>query len=186
MNPFLQKNSKSIEGCDNLKTESSKEESNPKKNQENSDYKDSNDIIKINQPKRDDKISEFNVEPSKNLCLEKISEEKNPSEFSDQKEEKKKKHSKAFIRFKKRYSSITLEEEKKVKGSEKIKNMVAMLENQMKGKSIEEEKDEIKKMNFFGKRNTVSQSEVLMMNNNFGIIRKKKGQRPSIINIDVD
>ena len=61
-----------------------------------------------------------------------------------------------------------------------------MLENQMKGKSIEEEKDENKKMNFFGKRNTVSQSEVLMMNNNFGIIRKKKGQRPSIINIDVD
>ena len=103
MNPLLLKLSKDIEGYDNLKTESSKNDSNSKKIQENSN---SNSSSKINEVNSDGKIAESNSELSENSCIKKLSNEKNPSEFRasfpiNQKEEKKKRCSKAFIRFKK-------------------------------------------------------------------------------------
>ena len=79
-------------------------------------------------------------------------------------------HSKAFARFK-RHSSIMLKEmekEKKVKGSEKIKNMVALLEKQIESNKESSELNE--------KRNTfiLSSNDILMMRNTFGKNNKIK------------
>ena len=70
MNPLLLKLSKDIEGCDNLKTESSKNDSNAKKIQENS-----NSSSKINEVNSDGKIAESNSELSENSCIKKLSNE---------------------------------------------------------------------------------------------------------------
>ena len=173
MNPFLLKLPNNLEGYDNLKTESSKDDSNSKKSNINSN---SNEI------NSDDKINEFNSElPSK-------SNENNPSGFRasyplDSKDEKKKRCSKAFERFKKRYSAVIIEDQKKVKASDKIKNIVAMLEKQMKGDNNEDKKEEEKKKEIMDKRNTVTQDEILLMRKTLGKIQKKKGQRPSVVDI---
>ena len=189
MNPFLSNKPKDIEGYDSLETESSKNESNDKKHQ---DKLNSNDSAKITAPNSDDKIQEINKDSSKDSFPNKIIEE-NPSEFrasfpSNQKEEKKKRYSKAFERFKKRYSAMTIKEEKKevkeVKSSEKIKNIVAMLEKQLKGEIVEENINEENHKNYLEKRNTVIQNDIFMMRNTFGKIKKKKGTRPSIVNIE--
>ena len=186
MNPFFLKKYKNKEGYNSLKTESSKEESNPKNHQENIEF---NEQINTNEPKSDDKISEFNSEPSENTYQVKEKENNNPSEFrasfpSNHKEEKKKRYSKAFARFKKRYSAIPLKEENKVKGSEKIRNIVAMLEKQIKGEFVEEKKEEGKKNEFLEKRNTVIQNDILFTTSAFVKIQKKKGQRPSVVNFE--
>ena len=174
MNPFLLKLPNNLEGYDNLKTESSKDDSNSKKSNINSN---SNEI------NSDDKINEFNPElPSK-------SNENNPSGFRasyplDSKDEKKKRCSKAFERFKKRYSAVIIEDQKKVKASDKIKNIVAMLEKQMKGGNVDDKKEEEKKKKeITDKRNTVTQDEILLMRKTLGKIQKKKGQRPSVVDI---
>ena len=186
MNPFFLKKYKNKKGYDSLKTESSKEERNPKNHQENIEF---NEQINTNEPKSDDKISEFNSEPSENTYQVKEKENNNPSEFrasfpSNHKEEKKKRYSKAFARFKKRYSAIPLKEENKVKGSEKIRNIVAMLEKQIKGEFVEEKKEEGKKNEFLEKRNTVIQNDILFTTSAFVKIQKKKGQRPSVVNFE--
>ena len=179
MNPFLLKLPKNLEGYDNLKTESSsKDDSNSKK---------SNVIPNTNELNSDDKINEFNSELPSNSCSE-LKVEKNPSEFRasypiNQKEERKKRCSKAFTRFKKRYSAIIIEEKTKVKTSDKIKNIVAMLEKQMKGDNDEDKKEEEKKKGIMEKRNTITQDEILLMRKTLGKIQKKKGQRPSVVDI---
>ena len=178
MNPFLLKLPKNLEGYDNLKTESSsKDDSNSKK---------SNIISNANEVNSDDKINEFIELPSNSSSELKV--EKNPSEFRasypiNQKEERKKRCSKAFTRFKKRYSAIIIEEKTKVKTSDKIKNIVAMLEKQMKGDNDEDKKVEEKRKGIMEKRNTVTQDEILLMRKTLGKIQKKKGQKPSVIDI---
>ena len=173
MNPFLLKLPKNLEGYDNLKTESSsKNDSNSKKSSNNSNSKEVNS---------DDKINVFNSELPSNSCTE-LKDEKKLSEFRasyplNQKEEKKKRCSKAFARFKKRYSAITIEEQKKVKTSDKIKNIVAMLEKQIRGENEEDKKEVMEK------RNTVTQDEILQMSKTLSKIQKKKGQRPSVVDI---
>ena len=61
-----------------------------------------------------------------------------------------------------------MEKEKKVKGSEKIKNMVALLEKQMESNKESSELNE--------KRNTfiLSSNDILMMRNTFGKNNKIK------------
>ena len=185
MNPLLLKLSKNFEGYDNLKTESSKDDSNAKKIQENSNSNPSN---KINGANSDDKIAELNSELPENLYVKKLSNEKNPSEFRasfpiNQKEDKKKRCSKAFIRFKKRNSAIIIDEEKKVKASDKIKNIAAMLEKRMILKYIEGKKEDEKKENL-EKKNTEIDNEILIMNKTLGKIQKKKGKRPGLFGIE--
>ena len=183
MNPLLLKLSKNFEGYDNLKTESSKNDSNAKKIQENS-----NSSSKINEVNSDGKIAESNSELSENSCIKKLSNEKNPSEFRasfpiNQKEEKKKRCSKAFIRFKKRNSAIIIEEEKKVKASDKIKNIADMLEKRIFLEYVDKKKEDEKK-EYLGKRNTENKNEIFILNKTLGKIQKKKGQRPNVIDFD--
>ena len=189
MNPFLSNKLKEIKEYNSLETESSKNESNDKKYQEKLN---SNDSEKITAPNSDDKIQVINQDSFKDSFQNKKIEE-NPSEFralyqSNQKDEKKKRCSKAFERFKRRCSAVAIKEEKKeVKGSDKIKNIVAMLEKQIKGEIIEEnikEEKHEKHKNYLEKRNTVIQNDIFMMRNTFGKIQKKKGSRPSIVNIE--
>ena len=185
MNPFLFKFSKKIEGYDSLKTESSKDTSDSKKNGINSNS--DNSSSKINEENSGSKITEFNSELPGNSCIEKLSEENINPKFRasfplNPKEEKIKRCSKAFARFKKRYSAIIIEKEKKVRTSEKIKNIVAKLEKQMKGEYIEEEKEE-EEIKFRDKRNTATQNGMLSMRKTLDIFHKKKGQGPSIVNI---
>ena len=114
MNPFLLKYSKDLEGYDSLRTQSSKE-STSSKQQESFNP---NSLTRLNDTSsKDSKITEFNSELSENSCIETAKEEK-ISDFGaliplNDKEEKKKRCSKAFARFKKRYSAVTIEEEKK-------------------------------------------------------------------------
>ena len=58
-----------------------------------------------------------------------------------------------------------------------------MLEKQMKGDKDEDKKEEEKKKGIMEKRNTVTQDEILLMRKTLGKIQKKKGQRPSVIDI---
>ena len=183
MNPLLLKLSKNFEGCDNLKTESSKDASNAKKIQENS-----NSPNRIKGANSDDKIAELNSELPENSNVKKLSNEKNPSEFRasfpiNKKEEKKKRCSQAFIRFKKRNSAIIIDEEKEVKASDKIKNIAAMLEKKMIWKYIEGKKEDEKKENL-EKKNTETDNEKLIMNKTLGKIQKKKGKRPGPFGIE--
>ena len=106
MNPFLSNISDHINEYDNLETQSSNNESDNKKFQELSSI----DSFKVKESKSDGKISEFNCEPLDKLSQGEKSQEKNPTDFKvslpkEQNEEKKKKFSKAFVRFKKRYSA---------------------------------------------------------------------------------
>ena len=135
MNPFLLKYSKDLEDYDSLRTDSSKSESTTKKLQESYNP---NSLTKLNDsPNKEDKITEFNSELPENSCIELTKEKNNPSEFEalfplNHKEGKKKRCSTAFARFKKRYSLSTIEEEKKLKDSDKIKNIVEIIEKEMK------------------------------------------------------
>lgn len=181
MNPFLSNISDHINEYDNLETQSSNNESDNKKFQELSSI----DSFKVKESKSDGKISEFNCEPLDKLSQGEKSQEKNPTDFKvpspmEQNEEKKKKFSKAFLRFKKRYSANDKEEGKRVKRSEKIKNIVAMLERQIKGEIVEENNEMTNNKEFLDKRNTASPNEILMLSNAINIIRKKKKSKPCI------
>ena len=59
-----------------------------------------------------------------------------------------------------------------------------MLEKQMKGGNVDDKKEqEKKKKEIMDKRNTVTQDEILLMRKTLGKIQKKKGQRPSVVDI---
>ena len=179
MNPFLLKYSKDLEGYDSLRTQSSKE-STSSKQQESFNP---NSLTRLNDTSsKDSKITEFNSELSENSCIETAKEEK-ISDFGaliplNDKEEKKKRCSKAFARFKKRYSAVAIEEEKKVKESDKIKNIVAMLEKKIKG-----ECDEENNKGFLERRNAIIINQIPMMRRTIGKNQKKKGEKLNVVDI---
>ena len=97
-----------------------------------------------------------------------MAKEEKMSDFGDliilnQKEKKKKRCSKAFAWFKKRYSFVPIEELKKVKDSDKIKNILAMLEKKMKGECIEENNKK-----FLDRRYAIIINQIPMMRKTIG------------------
>ena len=183
MNPFLLKYSKDLEDYDSLRTDSSKSESTTKKLQESYNP---NSLTKLNDsPNKEDKITEFNSELPENSCIELIKEKNNPSEFEalfplNHKEGKKKRCSTAFARFKKRYSLSTKEEEKKLKDSDKIKNIVEMIEKKMKLENLEEEKNK----GFLDRRNAITKNEIPMKRKIKVKNQKKKGEKFEAVDIE--
>ena len=182
MNPFLLKYSKDLEDYDSLRTDSSKSESTTKKLQESYNP---NSLTKLNDsPNKEDKITEFNSELPENSCIELTKEKNNPSEFEalfplNHKEGKKKRCSTAFARFKKRYSLSTIEEEKKLKDSDKIKNIVEIIEKEMKLENFGE-----KNKGFLDRRNAITKNEIPMKRKLKVKNQKKKGQKFEAVDIE--
>ena len=182
MNPFLLKYSKDLEDYDSLRTYSSKSDSTAKKLQESYNP---NSLTKLNDsPNKEDKITEFNSGLPENSCIELIKEKNNPSEFEalfplNHKEGKKKRCSTAFARFKKRYSLSTIEEEKKLKDSDKIKNIVEMIEMKMNLENFGE-----KNKGFLDRRNAITKNEIPMKRKLKVKNQKKKGQKFEAVDIE--
>ena len=73
---------------------------------------------------------------------------------------------------------MAIEEEKKVKESDKIKNIVAMLEKKIKGECDEENNKE-----FLERRNAIIINQIPMMRRTIGKNQKKKGEKLNVVDI---